>query len=824
MTVEDLPSWMRASRREIDWPLLVALVVCLAISGPLIFRTGLPRSAGAQLALAETIEMAESLHGGAWYPRWAPDYNYGFGSPLWNYQPPLSRYLTALHQVFSGASAEISVKTGYVLALVLIGLGMTGFVRRRWGTYAGLVALFACLYSPQVSLVKPYLEGDLEGLLVYGLFLTGLWIFDRLLDHGGGWQVVAAGGATTGLLLTSVPQGIVLITVICGWLVWRRMWAGAQSLHLGLAAVTGFLGTLVGSFFWLPAWYERFDAWWKTVHTYPLESWEPVPLREILLPPERLDLSAINPGWTHSLGLLVWALASVAVVLSLVRLWRSAEPEPRAMTRGEALQARLAQMPARLEPHEKDALYFALVGLIALVFVTPLGGRIWPDGTTWHAFYPRDLLVLVTVCGAIIAGQLGYRLQCVAHSRAAHAGMALLLVGTVTLALPTLYPTPWPARQYSEPDLPSIVRNDPTRGFAVPSLTTHWALPEAVANVPQPSVTLLESYRTPVIDRIRRDDLPASAKVDVIDHNPTSEHFLVRTSEPIRLTLYIFDYPGWQAEIDSGRATILPETGSGLISIDIPGGQHEVTVYFGTVPVRTQSWILSGMALLTLLLLGWQTGRDNRGLVVDPGSSGPSQNLSNCYRPSRLVHAVAVGAVALGVGVAWGLPSRVTYRSAPGVVARAEVEFPRVLQGGVDLLAYDIDGAGEVGPGDTVSLTLYWRAFRPDLPDYQVDVMLVPDEAPEQAVRLAQHRHPGLIPSSQWTIWPLLDYYVRDRYLLEIGEEVQEGSYHVVIQMGACSQLSVEPCDVIVPLFVRDGKGSVYGQRIVLPDSIDLVH
>ena len=61
LTPNDLPAWMRKSRREIDWALLVVLVMCIVVIWPLITRPGLPRNEGIQTELARTIEIAESI-------------------------------------------------------------------------------------------------------------------------------------------------------------------------------------------------------------------------------------------------------------------------------------------------------------------------------------------------------------------------------------------------------------------------------------------------------------------------------------------------------------------------------------------------------------------------------------------------------------------------------------------------------------------------------------------------------------------------------------------------------------------------------------------
>jgi hypothetical protein len=85
-----------------------------------------------------------------------------------------------------------------------------------------------------------------------------------------------------------------------------------------------------------------------------------------------------------------------------------------------------------------------------------------------------------------------------------------------------------------------------------------------------------------------------------------------------------------------------------------------------------------------------------------------------------------------------------------------------------------------------------------------------------------QHRHAGLFPSSEWSIWPLFDYYVRDSYYLKVDGNAPAGKYNIVVQLGRCDQFTLVPCSTIDPLFVRDSRGSRLGQWIVLPTLIEV--
>src|SRR5690606_31562489 len=100
---------MRSARRTVDWPLVVVVLLAVALVAPWIAGP-LPFSAGVRSEVARAVGISESFQSGILYPRWAADFNPGYGSPLGNFLPPLPHYLAGLHRVLAQTSAEFSVR------------------------------------------------------------------------------------------------------------------------------------------------------------------------------------------------------------------------------------------------------------------------------------------------------------------------------------------------------------------------------------------------------------------------------------------------------------------------------------------------------------------------------------------------------------------------------------------------------------------------------------------------------------------------------------------------------------------------------------------
>lgn len=813
MTIDDLPVWMRSVRREIDWAMWIAVVLCLIVAWPLLARPGLPHNNETQALIYRTVEIADNLQAGVLYPRWAQDFNYGYGSPLFNYLPPLPHYLAGLISVLFQFTIVSSVKAVFVAGIVLNGVAFFGFIRRRWGYTAGILGLMVYLFSPQILLVKPYLQGDLSGLLAMGWFWAALWALDWVLADTGGRSIAAASGALACLWLTQFPLAAVLTAVALGWVLVRM--AAARSrlrrAHAGRVVLAFSAGLGGAAFFWLPAWAEWRDVRWALTAGYSDELATTIPMRELLSQPGRLDLAAINPAQTGALGLAVWVLALAAAGGLVVEGWRAAAPAPIPMSRGDMLQRKIVHAGRWIAHEHSEAAFWAAVGLVSLAMMCPGASRLWDGLPAWPRFVPRDLLLLAIGCGAVMAAQIAVLADKQGFRWTSLLVGANILAGAIALtSLPFANPPEWPAR-HIQPNREAVLQ-DELRGSSFASGVGGWLLPRSVEALPQPAPTLIVSYQDDIVDKVARDTIPAATQVDVIEHNPQSERLVVQTRTPVELTILTFNFPGWSAEINNESTPIQTDPVTGLITLQIPEGRHDVDLSFGSTPARDIGWLITfaSTGLVIVVAMSRPSGID----VAYKSETRTDQNKS-----VLLIVALWLGACGVLPRLA---PEAFMVRSAPGTVLSAERPLPRALQGGIDLLAYDLDGERGAKPGSEVRLTLYWRAFRPDLPDYQVNIALVSTTDPEYVVARAQHRHPGMIASSLWPMWSLLDRYVRDAYVIPVDVNARAGDYEIRVQVGRCRQVGMLPCDTIVPLFVRDGRGSSLGQNIMLPDRVEV--
>ena len=85
-----------------------------------------------------------------------------------------------------------------------------------------------------------------------------------------------------------------------------------------------------------------------------------------------------------------------------------------------------------------------------------------------------------------------------------------------------------------------------------------------------------------------------------------SDELWVRSAEGTPLRFYTYYFPGWRVTIDGQRLpdeALRPETVYGLLTVDVPPGEHHVLLRWGDTPLRLASKVLTLACLLLALAL-----------------------------------------------------------------------------------------------------------------------------------------------------------------------------------------------------------------------------
>jgi hypothetical protein len=95
--------------------------------------------------------------------------------------------------------------------------------------------------------------------------------------------------------------------------------------------------------------------------------------------------------------------------------------------------------------------------------------------------------------------------------------------------------------------------------------------------------------------------------VETLRHGGASDEVLVKADEPATLQFYTYDYPGWQVTISGNPASHRHEPPYGLVTVDVPEGEHRVVLRMGSTPPRRIGSVISllaATAMATALVRG----------------------------------------------------------------------------------------------------------------------------------------------------------------------------------------------------------------------------
>ncbi|MBI5927849.1 MAG: hypothetical protein HY862_00960 [Chloroflexi bacterium] len=790
LTLDELPAWMRPRPRGVDWPLLAVLVFCLIVAGPLMVREGLPNSPEATLQMHRIYSMAQSIQSGDFYPRWAPDFIYGYGSPIFNYLAPLPYYLGGLHATIAQAQPDTSFKILFIFSIFTGGVGLFSFIRQRWGAIAGIVGAAIFLFSPYTLQTEPYLHSDLGTAWAVAWLPMVLWAMDRALQFGRGRDLLLLSLTGAALLLSDRVLSPILFVLAGGWLLWIMLFS-AKPLHWRVSLVGFLLAASLAAFYVAPAFLERDAIRWQSVAAYPVDYVAPSHVSDLLLPLPPLDESAINTPIRFNLGLATWTLAalgSVWVIIGFVR--------------------RLRQRPTFLKTPEAVSFF---IPTAIILFRLLLDNSLWRHAQSgFDALQPMDLLGALTLVCAILAAQVMVMIEQLLHRPIIrYSGAGILLLVLVTSAMPAFY-----APQFHATDSPFTV-NDlfelELRGHALGTFRHGYMLPSNVTALPEPSTALLNSYNKERIFKVQSESLPSYSLISINAHDPTSDDFGIETRQASDVIVLTFNYPGWHAERNDRKIAVESAPLTGFIRIPLEAGSNDVVLRFGNTTLRQWAVMLSAFSLI--LIGGLTYWLDRRRPPQEPDYTA-SWLWGFGGEQKWMLAIVTLPLILISIYLRAN-PSLTTDTSPSSSPPDTATPLRLIVDGGIGFLGYELDTTNPK-PGDTLTLYAYWRANRPNLPNYQIAIQLL-ESRTDRLVTEIHFRHPANLPTN---LWPT-DGYITSIYQLKLPNDLPTGNYEIALQVESCDRFDLQPCENAVARNIFNLRGAV-GSKIILSTPITI--
>ncbi len=730
----------RLDQLDLGW-IVAALLPAFAIL-PLLINPGFPNTADGLAHLYRVVDLDQCWRDGVFYPRWAPNLAFGYGTPLFNFAPPLPYYLVqAFHSL--GASFQDGFKLLVTAGFLIGALGTYALARDLMGTHPALLAAIVYTYTPY-RLREAFIQGNYSQFVALSLLPIILWSFRRLILRANGIYIAISAVAFGALILSHNITTMLFAPILAAYvlfLLWQqrepgRVLAPMASLALALSLT---------AFFWWPALWERkwirLEGISQGFFDFRLHF---ISLGEILAPATPLDTAATNPPFAPSLGLAVSILSIIALAAVLVKSRSSLE--------------------------QRVELGFFGIALAIYVFLAlPLSLSIWENVPFLAlAEFPWRSIGIAALGGSVVAGAaaLLWTHHGSPRSAAILSGMGCLLV--VVASQPYLYPRV-PFLDIGDPGPADIVRYE-LRTQVVGMTSTGEFLPKWVQQNPGTSPLVSDYLESKPIHKLDDSSLPPSASAIQEAHTVISDQYRFTSPESFIARFRTFFYPGWVAYLDGRRVEVGTSEDLGLIEVPVPAGDHRLLVRFEGTDVHRLSSRVSLVALAVLAaLMALSLAR------LRQMDARPSESRSRSLRRSHVLWILLPLGLWLAFRMAY-VDSHTTWfrlHSPPDWVLTAQHQMKVDLGGEIDLLGYDL-GRERAAQGESIRLRLYWRAKRDLSVDYSSFAHL---DAKGVTWAQSNNMNPGDIPTSNW----LSSLYVVDDHVIDLPAEILPVHYQLVV-------------------------------------------
>ena len=593
------------------WPFKVSLIAAavaiaaLTVAPFFLHISSTPSGRAVTLRLLSTHDLNEhlvvmeqfdkSLRSGVLYPRWLPDVNGGYGNAWTNFYPPLFYYLaSAIHAVVGDWAATLAVLC--LAAMAASGIAFYILSSVFYGPAASSIGASLYILLPY-HVLDLYWRGALPELLGF-VYLPLLIYFAFRLGNGGRLVDYTGLGLTYGLyVMTHLPIGYLMSYVLAVYaIVWSiREKRGVIALRIAAGMC---LGLLVCAIYLLPAALEARYAHEETSAIFKYdESYMPA------LPPRDIFGDTLN----HSFMLQALALATSLVALGAMR---HAKGESKSASRSLAgLWAALGVSTTLMV----TSLSFYVSNLIPRMDLVAFPWR-------WLAIAGLfTSLLLAAAIDSLSVSEAG-RIRRMAYLA------AVLFAACVNVWFTGQHVMGSTLANTGVPTNPTLVEASYTPKGAT--------LPQNLADTPRV-----------VIDS-------EGGLAEILRWDPQHREVHVRVSEPSRVRLKTYNFPGWEARVDGQPALMLSDK-DGVQVVEVSAGLHRIEVSFVNTPTRTLGTLLSALGLIGALgLAALHRIRKSRALPA-----GLTTQRARPLRLTRLLGAV-VGLLLIVAGTLFWLSGR----------------------------------------------------------------------------------------------------------------------------------------------------------------------
>lgn len=360
------------------FPFVIIFLFSL-IAGFSLLHKGLPPTHDGEYHVVRFYEFDKTLRAGQLYPRWQPDLNLGYGSPLLNYYYPLPNYIASFFHFF-GISFIDAFKLEMFFATIVGAIFVFLWVRSFWGDIAGLTSSVFYLFSPY-RFVDIYVRGSVGEVWALVFFPGFLWCITKVLRDKNALLIIPSALLLAFTIFSHNILAILFFLFAIFYMSFFILTSLNKKTSLFNACLVLVVSLGISAIFWLPAILEREFA--RGLQIYDVES-NFAEIYQLIFPSWGTGFSAGN--LQNQMSFQIGAVNFLAIILSIIFLIIDKKKKQR---------------------HKKLILFFIAWFVFLFILMIKISLPVWRFLPLMNYFqFPWRLLSLEILITAFLAGSI----------------------------------------------------------------------------------------------------------------------------------------------------------------------------------------------------------------------------------------------------------------------------------------------------------------------------------------------------------------------------------------------------------------------------------
>lgn len=526
--------------------------------------------------IARLFLFDKSLKTGQFPPRWVDDLGFGFGYPLFIFYPPFVYMLGEIYHLL-GLGFIDSIKLVFFSSFFFSALAMYLFVKDLFGKTPAVVSALFYSFAPYRAL-DVYVRGALAESFSFVWLPLIFWSFYKLEKTKKAVFLYLSAAFLAFLMITHNLIFMSFMLLLPFYLLFLIVRSNSKKLSIIRITLSFAVAGGLSAFFWLPSLWEKQFTIVDNLLLVNLASYN----IHFVYPQQLWNWSwgfggsaaGLADGISFKIGKIHIILALAALTLGILHLFK------------DKFKSKLSIFNSQL-----SILFFTLF-LFSAFMTTFYSKQAWdflpPLG---YLQFPWRFLTFTIFFASILAGAFIYYLKLpILKLVFSIIFITLLIVPNLKLFKPQTY------------------REDLTNTKATSKETLNWYVSSSSFEYIPKGVELYQGSLGTNLFKIEKDQIPTKrievtrgeAQIQITKDTPSKINFTLFSTAPATIKVNIFNFPGWNLEVDNTSAPIDDNNKFKLITATVPEGKHSVRIEFTNTPIIN---IANALSLITVFVL-----------------------------------------------------------------------------------------------------------------------------------------------------------------------------------------------------------------------------